>query len=284
MPRALMKGINIHYQRAGQGADVVLIHGLATNLAFWYLAIFPALRKDFRVTAYDLRGHGLSDMPPSGYTLADMAADLDALLEHLKVKRAHLVGHSFGAAIALQCAMLFPTRVATLTLADARLPALQPSRPMQDWSYRDAWQKKLQELGVSALEDDAEMGLPLLEQLADRRQGQRQRTDGQQAFLPFQVWNGGQQTAERWRLLLQTTTAREDIRGGAGLTLEEIRRVSHPTLAIFGERSRWLPICRILQEALPYCRAVVVPGVGHFHPLLRPLIFIRHLREFLVAV
>ncbi|HEV7859845.1 MAG TPA: alpha/beta hydrolase [Pyrinomonadaceae bacterium] len=287
MPKAVINGINMHYQYGGQGPTIVLVHGLATNLAFWYLAVFSVLRKNYRVIVYDLRGHGYSDMPPHGYTSADQAVDLDALLDHLEVERAHIVGHSFGGAVASHYAVLHPERVESLTLADARVPALQPAKPMKAWPYWKTWEKKLRELGVSISGDEMEMGLPLLEELAEmkrpRRKQRRKQVGIKKHFLPFQAWNGNKQTAEKWRLLLHTTTAREDVKAIAGLTPEALRRVNHPTLAIFGERSRWLPTCRTLQEILPDCRVNVVPGVGHFHPLLKPGVFLRSLQEFLSA-
>lgn len=129
MPRATVNDVSIHYQQAGHGPDLVMIHGLFGNLAFWYLSVLPALVRDFRVTLYDLRGHGYSDMPRSGYTSSHMAADLKELLDHLGVKQAHLVGHSFGGAVALHFAVLHPIHVLSLTLADARVPSLQPALP-----------------------------------------------------------------------------------------------------------------------------------------------------------
>ena len=81
MPKAKINGLTVHYQQMGLGPDLVMIHGLFANLAFWYLSVLPALARNFRVTVYDLRGHGYSDMPQRGYTSFDMAADLHALLD-----------------------------------------------------------------------------------------------------------------------------------------------------------------------------------------------------------
>ena len=63
MPKACVNGVSLHYQQSGQGPDLVLIHGLAANLAFWFLRIVPALNKRHRVTVYDMRGHGKSGTP-----------------------------------------------------------------------------------------------------------------------------------------------------------------------------------------------------------------------------
>src|SRR5687768_18123779 len=100
----------------GEGGDTVMIHGLFASLAFWYLSVMPGLAGRRRVTAYDLRGHGYSDVAESGYTSAEMADDLDALLDQLGIQRAHLIAHSFGGAVALQYALLHPECVLSLTL------------------------------------------------------------------------------------------------------------------------------------------------------------------------
>jgi pimeloyl-ACP methyl ester carboxylesterase len=112
MPKALLKnGINIHYQRVGEGPDIVFLHGLMGNLAVWHLKIVPILRHHFRVTTVDLRGHGYSDMPATGYSVDDLAGDLLGLLDALEIGQADLVGHSYGADIALCFALHHPGRV-----------------------------------------------------------------------------------------------------------------------------------------------------------------------------
>src|SRR4051794_29517134 len=104
MAKADANGIQLHYHRFGEGPDVVMLHGITGNLAIWHHAMVPALRSAFRIITYDLRGHGYSDMPPTGYTTADHAMDLKHLLDVIGLDRAHLVGHSFGADIALHFA------------------------------------------------------------------------------------------------------------------------------------------------------------------------------------
>jgi len=111
----------IHYESAGQGEAVVLIHGLGANLAFWFMTIGRHLAQQYRVITYDLRGHGASSITPRGYMLPNMVEDLVQLLDHLGVQRAHIVGHSFGARVALAFTILQPQRVMSLTIADTQL-------------------------------------------------------------------------------------------------------------------------------------------------------------------
>jgi pimeloyl-ACP methyl ester carboxylesterase len=148
MPKASINGRRVHYQQMGQGRDLVLIHGLFSNLAFWYLTVMRALARDFRVTAYDLRGHGFTDMPQDGYTTYDLALDLRDLLDWLGVHHAHIAGHSFGSAIALHHAVLHPERVRSLILADARIHSLQPALPRRRAPYWKSLKWRLRRAGL----------------------------------------------------------------------------------------------------------------------------------------
>jgi pimeloyl-ACP methyl ester carboxylesterase len=284
MADAVCNGVKFSYRQLGDGPDVVLVHGLASNMAFWPMPVLRRLAARFRLTLYDLRGHGRSEMPPSGYTTAEMAADLDALLDHAGVTQAHLVGHSYGAAIALSLASAWPERVLSLTLADAVIAAIQPAPHLRDWPEWERWAERLRALGIDVPEDHA-LDQGLLELIAhpDRAEA-RSRLGSDRLFLPWAGWNAGRRGAEQWRRLLLTTTARGDVVSPAGLTPERIAGLTPPICAIYGEHSHCLPTFDWLRGNLPHCRAVVVPGVGHFHPAVAPGLFAAHLIEFLSDV
>src|SRR5262249_4217583 len=122
MPVVEKRGLSFHVQVVGSGPPLVMLHGLIIgSMTTWYFSAAPRLARTHRVTLYDLRGHGRSARPPSGYDLATMADDLDALLDG----PATLVGHSWGALVALRLALRRPERVNRLVLVEAPLP---PSR------------------------------------------------------------------------------------------------------------------------------------------------------------
>ena len=85
------------------GRTVIGIHGLTANHTCWF-SLAEALAPAWRVVAYDLRGRGDSDKPPTGYSLAEHGRDLLGLLDHLGIERALLMGHSLGAHIAVRFA------------------------------------------------------------------------------------------------------------------------------------------------------------------------------------
>jgi len=110
------QGVKIRYIEAGLGDPVVLIHGFSSSAdASWrQTGVFDKLARDFRVIALDCRGHGQSDKPhdPASYGLA-MVEDVARLLDHLQIRRAHIVGYSMGGAITGAFVVKHPDRVLT---------------------------------------------------------------------------------------------------------------------------------------------------------------------------
>lgn len=271
MARATLDGIGLTYQQSGEGPDVVLVHGLAASRAFWSPAFVSGLAGSFRVTSFDLRGHGYSDMPPSGYTVSRLAEDLGGLLDHLGIDTAHLVGHSFGGAVALRFAVDRPGRVASIVVADARVRALQPRQGLvrsPDWA---ALGPIFARCGLPIEEDDPEVGVALLRGMASDRWGEaRRRLVRAARFIPF---GASPRAARRWVKLLDSTTAGVDFRAGDGIDPDRLARLGVPTLAVYGDRSPNMPSGRGLLASVPGSELVVVPGTGHFHPLSRPDVF-----------
>jgi pimeloyl-ACP methyl ester carboxylesterase len=113
------KGIKIHYLVEGEGQPVVLIHGLHASARInWGLpGIIKELAKDHQVVALDLPGHGQSDKPTNeqAYGLA-MVEDVGLLMDHLKIKQAHIVGYSLGGMVAVKFMATHPDRVLSGTL------------------------------------------------------------------------------------------------------------------------------------------------------------------------
>ncbi len=128
MAEVLANGVRLHVQRLGpspevrpSGETIVLIHGLVVDdLSSYYFTLAnPLAAAGHDVVLYDLRGHGHSERPRTGYTLRDGIADLDGLLTALAIDRPiHLVGNSYGGAIAIGMALDHPDRVADVTMIE----------------------------------------------------------------------------------------------------------------------------------------------------------------------
>lgn len=115
-------GVKIHYLDVPGGQPpIVLLHGLSANANSFCGLIAAGLSPTFRVIAPDLRGRGRTDKPATGYTMADHARDVLALLDSLGLKRVVLGGHSFGAYLAIYIAAKFAERVEKLIVIDAAI-------------------------------------------------------------------------------------------------------------------------------------------------------------------
>jgi pimeloyl-ACP methyl ester carboxylesterase len=116
MRQAVNGNVTLAYDIEGSGPDLLLILGTASTRALWSL-VRPRLAQSFRTIAFDNRDSGTSTIAATAYTLADLAIDATAVLDAAGSRRAHVLGHSMGGAIAQELALADPSRVATLTLA-----------------------------------------------------------------------------------------------------------------------------------------------------------------------
>ena len=124
MATETVNGARIHYQRLGAGdVPVVLVHGSWDSHDDWQ-GVVPGLAKSFDVVAYDRRGHSRSERPPGPATVHDHVDDLAELIERLGLKRAWVVGNSFGGSIALRLAAKHPALLRGVIAHEPPLMAL----------------------------------------------------------------------------------------------------------------------------------------------------------------
>ncbi|MDY7228900.1 alpha/beta fold hydrolase [Hyalangium rubrum] len=115
-----VNGIRLHYLDHPGGAPLlVLMHGLSANAHCFDGLVEAGLSPRFRVVSVDLRGRGLSDKPPSGYSMAEHARDILGLLDALGTGPVVLGGHSFGGLLSFYIAAHWPERVSRLLILDA---------------------------------------------------------------------------------------------------------------------------------------------------------------------
>jgi pimeloyl-ACP methyl ester carboxylesterase len=116
MPYATLNGIRFHYETYGQGDPVLLVSGLGAPGVNWLYQVRD-LSARYRVVTLDNRGVGETDMPDAPvYPTGQLAEDARALLDHLGLARAHVVGASMGGTVAMELALRHPKRVRSLTL------------------------------------------------------------------------------------------------------------------------------------------------------------------------
>lgn len=137
-------GVPITYVDSGTGPVVVLLHGNGSNMRWWDRnTVLPHLARRYRVIAFDARGHGRSGKPhePSAYG-KEYALDVVRLLDHLKIKRAHIIGYSMGAMTTVHLLTLHPERVTTAVLAGAS-GRISPSAAQDAQTEKEAAEREV---------------------------------------------------------------------------------------------------------------------------------------------
>jgi len=109
----------MHYEQRGDGAPLLLVHGLGTGSADWEYQ-FPVLAAKYRLIAPSLRGFGRSEKPAGPYSISLFADDLRSLLDYLGVDKCHVCGVSMGGAVSFQLAIDYPERVRSLIVINSQ--------------------------------------------------------------------------------------------------------------------------------------------------------------------
>jgi pimeloyl-ACP methyl ester carboxylesterase len=273
MPKITANGINFHYQQAGAGPDVVLIHGVTGDLSIWFLCeAMGIFGRSCRVTAFDLRGHGYSDVPRDGYTSADQAGDVLEIMDALEIQHAMLVGHSFGAVIAAHASVLYRDRIDAIVLSDPCFPALRHLEDVSRWGHWQNFREEAAAAGVT-LSDEHWYDLGRFFDQVLHLDGEKLLRFRQAVGLP----------GFHRLLRLAETTCGHDAKVPAGLTEELIQSIAVPVLAIFGEHSPFLATSGYLAANLENCVNRLVPSAKHRAPEENAAAFVEIVNEFLVA-
>lgn len=317
MPVMTRNDLRINYQTLGPElrghgeVPVALIHGLGANLSFWYLGASRHMGTARPVIMHDLRGHGASSMPQKGYALEDLAGDFGQLMDELGLEQAHVVGHSHGARVALAYALEHPERVASLTLADTQIRSIQPSVRLRDWPHWPAWRAELQRQGVSQFpNDDAVIDFRLLADLGPRGAGVPSPlaepaiigAAGEEMFagpnvtrlnppggfagrrINLRSRQMGSRSSQRWQALLEQTSASDELHDESALVPQSLSHLKMPVMLMYGALSHCVPTADRLLEILPNARRILIPGGGHFFPIVKPRVFSRALNVFLHGI
>ena len=250
-------GVEIAYERVGEGPPLVFVHGAAVDGRMWQPQLAD-LANEFTVVAWDEPGSGRSSDLPADFHLADYANCLAAVIEALALGAAHVAGLSWGGTVVQELYRHHPDLVATLILVD---------------TYA-GWKGSLSEDEVQA-----------------RVEGVRQMLAAPaDEFDPtFPGLFAGDPPAE-FVPLLETMAADvrpESMRIAMGVMAEADQRdllphIAVPTLLIWGELDARSPlsVARSFEEAIPDAELVVIPGAGHVSNLERPKAFNDAVREF----
>lgn len=252
-------GVKIRYIAEGAGEPVLLIHGFAGSIHLQWgpSGVLKSLGQEYRVIAYDNRGHGLSGKPhdPDKYG-GEMVNDALRLLDHLELPRAHIVGYSLGAFIAGKLLVDHPERVLTATLGGG------------GWAKANDVRAEFINDVISSLEQGNGIA-PLLVKLTP--EGQPKPTD-------FQL-----RVANRAFGLCNDQTALAGVMRGMkqfAVTEEQLKANRVPTLAVIGDKDPLKVTVDEMAEVMPNLEVAVIKDAGHVRAFRRPE-FVHELKSFL---
>jgi pimeloyl-ACP methyl ester carboxylesterase len=245
MSQAVLDGLTLNYERAGAGDPIVFIHGALIADAFRPLLAESALTSEYHALVYHRRGYAGSTHAAGAITVAQHAADCRALLKHLGIGRAHVVGHSYGGAIALQLALDSPEMIESLALLE---PAVFGGQAYLNSLSKG--QERYRREGAEVVIDD----------FLKQRFGAEYRPHFDRV-LPGSFARAVAD-AETW--------FEQEVRGFGAWTFEEheARRITQPVLAVLGGESdklwsRFGETQRRLLSSLPNVEGVVLAGANH---------------------
>ena len=250
MPTASINGVQLFYELTGDGGPpLALVHGSWGSSNGW-APVVPTLSQNFRVLAYDRRGHGQSECPPEQGSAEEDAADLAALIDHLGFAPAHVAGISFGGSIALRLAASRPEVVRSVAAQEPPLFDLLAADPDQE--------PLLQELR-------ARMGAVVAALAAGDAEGGARQFMDTLAFGPG-TWDLMASEERQWCIDMSPTFL-DETRDPEAYTIDlsALAAFPRPILLTYGDQSPacFPPVIALLATALPRAKVHLFPGVGH---------------------
>ena len=260
MPTIPVNDIQLYYEETGSGEPVMLLTGLGGVGASWGPQI-PRFAGEFRTIVPDHRGTGRTSAPATGYTIAQHASDMAALLRALKATPAHIVGSSTGGAIGMLMALEHPETVRSLSLVST-------------WGRTDPYFRRLFEIRKRVLqqlghEASVEFSLLLLYSPPYLRAhwAEVQQVERQLKASPVNPVIA----ATRMDMIIahDALDRLKDVRQPASIVVGELDVVTPP---YFSEE---------LKRHLPHAELHVIEGTGHFVYLEKPDAFFQTVRGFI---
>ena len=271
MPYASSNGIRIHYEEAGRGQPVLFIHEFAGDGRSWE----PQLRRfseRYRCIAYNARGYPPSDVPAerSAYSQDHAVADALAVLDHLAVERAHVVGLSMGGFAALHLGLRSPERTSSLVVAGCGYGAPKDARA----SFREETEAvagRFEREGAAAVGADYALG-------PTRVQFQNKDPEGWAGFRRHLMAHSAAGSANTLRGVQARRPSLYDLEAA-------LARMTVPTLLITGDEDEpCLDANLYLKRTIPTAGLLVIPKSGHTINLEEPEAFNRACDDFFAQV
>ena len=242
-----VNGLHLYYELHGAGTPLVLVHGGLLTIDINFAELIPTLAQRHQVIAVELQGHGRTADIQREITPANSAADVVALLDHLGIDRAHVLGHSMGAAVALELAVNHPTRVRSV------VPVSGSVRP--DGMHPD-------------LSDPSKFAtstrMPTAADFAEFSAAYQRLSPHPEHFEEF---------------MGTLSSSQADLQGWSD---EQLAGITAPVLIVLGDHDFvTLEHAALMKELIPGSQLAVLPGTTHMQATRRPHLLLPLLHDFL---
>ncbi|WP_043663106.1 alpha/beta fold hydrolase [Streptomyces xylophagus] len=259
-------GVRTRVLRAGSGPELILLHGTGGHLEA-YARDIAGLATDFRVTAYDMVGHGWSDLPDRPYTIDVLSDHLLGLMDALGIDSAHLSGESLGGWVTAWTAAYHPERVERLVL---NTPGNIANKPEVMVRMRESTLAAVRDPSDETVRRRVEFLFHDTSMVTDELVNLRRAVYGRPGFL----------RAIENTLVLQDPEIRKDFAWDPAW----VGRITAPTLLLWTDHdpTGGLDEAAMLQSWLSDARLHVIEDAGHWPQWEKPSEFLRAHRDFLL--
>jgi pimeloyl-ACP methyl ester carboxylesterase len=242
-----VNGLHMYYERYGAGSPLVLLHGGMMTIDLNFATLIPDLATRHQVIGVEMQGHGRTADTDREMTPAALASDVIGLLDHMGVDRAHVLGHSMGAAVTLELGVSYPDRVRSLVPVSGSVRA--------DGQH---------------------------EELADpSKHATSTRMPTQQDFQEFaEAYQKLSPHPEHFQDFLATLSqSAADLRGWSD---EQLAGITAPTLIVLGDHDFFtIEHAALMQDLIPGSQLAVFPGTTHMQVTRRADLLLPILARFL---
>ena len=262
MPYRQLDDLRIYYEVHGQGAPLVMIRGLGSNLDHWY-AQAPTFSQYYKVIMFDNRGIARTNDPGGDYTVPMMAADTLGLMDGLELQKAYVMGLSMGGMIAQELAINCPDRVKGLVPFCTHCGGTEQVGPSPEVS---ALFKEM------VFENTPEAKVKAASTLFDR-QTLEHSPEIPTYYSEVSLKNPAKAEIliKQWQAVLQHDT------------FDRLPRITAPTLVITGAEDLLIPPAnsKTLAEKIPRAELMIIPGGGHQILIEQPALCNEAILDFL---
>ena len=264
-------GVKLHYREVGAGIPIVFVHEFAGDVRSWETQ-FRHFGRRYRCIAYNARGFPPSDVPEGidRYSQARARDDIRAVLDGLRIDKAHIVGLSMGGFATLHFGFTYPDRARSLTIGGCGYGAA-PDQRKKFAEETEAAAARFEEIGMAKAAETYAVG-------PTRVQFQNKDPRGWREFADQLSDHSSKGSALTMRGVQSRRPSLFDL-------TEEMKKITAPTLIMTGDED-WacLEPAILMKEMISTAGLVVMPNCGHTINLEDPDAYNRHLSDFLHAV